>query len=227
MSKDDYSVLSLFSEGHSKAWPWLVKCEQPWEILPQIHSIVLELGKSLDSSEYSHPRENIWIANDVAVPNTATIMGPVIIDHGTEIRPGAYIRGNVLVGRNCVVGNSCELKNCILFDGVQVPHFNYVGDSVLGYLSHMGAGAVTSNLKSDKSKVSVYLDGIKTDTGLDKMGAILGDCVEIGCNAVLNPGTVVGKNSRVYPTSSVRGFVPANSIFKYGTGYSIVPMTSR
>ena len=185
----------------------------PWEVLPEIGDFVTKLGETL-SDEFDHPEENIWIHKSVKIAKTATLNGPLIIDADTEVRPGAFIRGKVLVGKNCVVGNSTELKNVVLFNNVQVPHYNYVGDSILGYKSHMGAGSITSNVKSDKTLVTISCNGEKVVTGLKKMGAILGDFVEVGCNSVLNPGTVVGRCSNIYPLSMVRGYVPENSIYK-------------
>jgi UDP-N-acetylglucosamine diphosphorylase / glucose-1-phosphate thymidylyltransferase / UDP-N-acetylgalactosamine diphosphorylase / glucosamine-1-phosphate N-acetyltransferase / galactosamine-1-phosphate N-acetyltransferase len=186
----------------------------PWEVLSVIGSFIKKLGEQLDSEEYKKVGEDVWIANSAKVAPTAYIGGPAIIGKEAEIRHGAYIRGNAIVGEGAVVGNSTELKNVILFNKVQVPHYNYVGDSVLGYKAHMGAGAITSNVKSDKTLVTINNQGEKLETGLKKMGAMLGDNVEIGCNSVLNPGTVIGKGSHVYPLSMVRGFVPAGSIYK-------------
>ena len=185
----------------------------PFEVLPQISSFIKELQTTLNKDDFNIDGD-VYIHKSVKVYETANIFGPCIIDEGTEVRPGAFIRGNAIVGKNCVVGNSTELKNVILFDNVQVPHYNYVGDSILGYKSHMGAGSITSNVKSDKTLVVVKQGKNLYETGLKKMGAILGDNVEIGCNSVLNPGTVVCRNSNVYPTSCVRGVVPENSIYK-------------
>ena len=185
----------------------------PWEVLPEIGDFVMKLGETL-SDEFDHPEENIWIHKSVKIAKTATLNGPLIIDADTEVRPGAFIRGNVLVGKNCVVGNSTELKNVVLFNTVQVPHYNYVGDSILGTHSHMGAGSITSNVKSDKTLVVVKNDGEEIETGLKKFGAMIGDYVEVGCNSVLNPGTVIGRNTNIYPLSPVRGVVPENSIYK-------------
>ena len=185
----------------------------PWEVLPEIGDFVMKLGETL-SDEFDHPEENIWIHKSVKIAKTATLNGPLIIDADTEVRPGAFIRGNVLVGKNCVVGNSTELKNVVLFNTVQVPHYNYVGDSILGTHSHMGAGSITSNVKSDKTVVVVKNDGEEIETGLKKFGAMIGDYVEVGCNSVLNPGTVIGRNTNIYPLSPVRGVVPENSIYK-------------
>ena len=186
----------------------------PWEVLPEIGDFIVALGSTLPADEFDHPRENVWIAKDATVFASAYINGPCIIDHGAEIRQCAFIRGNALVGKNAVVGNSCELKNAILFDNVQVPHFNYVGDSVLGYKSHMGAGSITSNVKSDKTLVVIKSKDEQIPTNRKKVGAMLGDFVEVGCNSVLNPGTVIGRNSQVYPTSCVRGVIPANTIHR-------------
>ena len=186
----------------------------PWEVLPEIGDFIKALGASLPEDEFDHPAEDVWIAKDATVFASAYVHGPCIIDHGAEVRQCAFIRGNALVGKNAVVGNSCELKNAVLFDNVQVPHFNYVGDSVLGFKSHMGAGSVTSNVKSDKTLVVIKNGEEQVPTGRKKVGAMLGDFVEVGCNSVLNPGTVIGRNSRVYPTSCVRGMIPANTIHR-------------
>lgn len=186
----------------------------PWEVLPKISSFILELGASLPEEEYEKRGENVWVARSAKVAPTAFIGGPAIIGKDAEVRHCAFIRGNAIVGEGAVVGNSTELKNVILFNKVQVPHYNYVGDSVLGYKSHMGAGSITSNVKSDKKLVVVKAGEEKIETGMKKFGAMLGDEVEVGCGSVLNPGTVVGSHSNIYPLSSVRGFVPANSIYK-------------
>jgi len=188
----------------------------PWEVLARIHDFVFSLGATLDCERFEKRGEDVWIAKNATVAPTACLNGPLIIDEGAEIRHCAYIRGSVVVGKGAVVGNSTELKNVILFNGVQVPHYNYVGDSILGFKAHMGAGAVTSNVKSDYSVVTVKGPDRSWETGLEKVGAILGDYAEIGCNTVLNPGTVVGKHTNVYPTSCVRGVVPANCIYKSG-----------
>ena len=188
----------------------------PWEVLPKISSFILELGASLPEEEYEKRGENVWVARSAKVAPTAFIGGPAIIGKDAEVRHCAFIRGNAIVGEGAVVGNSTELKNVVLFNKVQVPHYNYVGDSVLGYKSHMGAGSITSNVKSDKTLVVVKdkTTGEEIETGLKKFGAMLGDFVEVGCNSVLNPGTVIGSHSNVYPLSMVRGVVPANSIYK-------------
>lgn len=189
----------------------------PWEVLPKIHDFIIELGKRLPGELYEEKGENIWIAKSATVAPTACLNGPLIVDEDAEIRHCAFVRGNAIVGKGTVVGNSTELKNVILFNKVQVPHYNYVGDSILGFKSHMGAGSITSNVKSDKTLVVIHNGDTTVETGLKKMGAMLGDCVEVGCNSVLNPGTVIGKNSNVYPTSMVRGVVPAGHIYKSKT----------
>lgn len=186
----------------------------PWEVLADIGAFTLELGAKLPLEEYDLVGENVWIAKDAKVAPTAFIAGPAIIGKGAEVRHCAFIRGNAIVGENAVVGNSVELKNVIIFNNAQVPHYNYVGDSILGYKAHMGAGSITSNLKSDKSLVTIMCKGEKVATGLKKMGAVLGDNVEVGCNSVLNPGTVIGRCSNIYPLSSVRGYVEEGSIYK-------------
>ena len=186
----------------------------PWEVLPKIKDFIVTLGRSLPADIYEEKGENIWIAKSAKVAPTACLNGPLIIDEEAEIRHCAFVRGSAIVGKGAVVGNSTELKNVILFNKVQVPHYNYVGDSVLGYKAHMGAGSITSNVKSDKKLVVVKGDDIRIETGLKKFGAMLGDNVEVGCNSVLNPGTVVGRNSNIYPTSCVRGVVPECSIHK-------------
>lgn len=185
-----------------------------WEVLPKIKDFILELGPTLPKEEYEEVAEHVWIAKSATVAPTASITGPVIIDKDAEIRHCAYIRGNAIVGENSVVGNSTELKNVVIFNTVQVPHYNYIGDSVLGYKAHFGAGSITSNIKSDRTNVVVRCGEERVETGLRKIGAIVGDGVEVGCNSVLNPGTVIGKYSNIYPLSSVRGYVPAHSIYK-------------
>lgn len=186
----------------------------PWEVLPKIHDFIIKLGKNLPKDMFEEKGENIWIAKSAKVAPTACLNGPLIVDEEAEIRHCAFIRGNAIVGKGAVVGNSTELKNVVLFNKVQVPHYNYVGDSVLGYRAHMGAGSITSNVKSDKTLVIIKNDNSVIETGLKKMGAMLGDNVEVGCNSVLNPGTVIGKNSNIYPTSCVRGVIPEGHIFK-------------
>ncbi len=222
---------ALFDMTHTRARPWLEHTEYPWEILSDIPNVIREVGATLDPALYDHPADGVWIAKSATVAPTAYIGAPAIIGEGTEVRHCAFIRGAALVGDGCVVGNSTELKNCILFDGVQVPHYNYVGDSVLGYKSHMGAGSITSNVKSDQTPVTVkpavgYEGAFEPiPTGKKKFGTILGDFVEVGCNSVLNPGTVIGAHSNIYPLSSVRGAVPSNAIFKSGRGSEIVGKT--
>lgn len=190
------------------------RVEYPWEALGRISSFIVELGNTLDETVYEKRGENIWVAKSAKVAPTACLNGPLIIDEEAEIRHCAFIRGSAIVGRGAVVGNSTELKNVVLFNGVQVPHYNYVGDSILGYKSHMGAGSITSNVKSDKTLVVVKDGTEKIETGLKKFGAMIGDYVEVGCNSVLNPGTVVGRNTNIYPLSMVRGVVSGNSIYK-------------
>ena len=189
----------------------------PWEVLPKIKEYILKLGETLSLEEYEHPSEDVWIAKDATIFPSAYIAGPCIIDHDAEIRHSAFIRGGAIVGKNAVVGNSTELKNVILFDNVQVPHYNYVGDSILGYKAHMGAGSITSNVKSDKTLVCIKSNDEKIETGIKKVGAFLGDYVEVGCNSVLCPGSVIGRNSTIYPLSRVRGVVPTNTIYKNQT----------
>ena len=186
----------------------------PWEALPKISAFIKELGKTLSADDYDQKGEDIWIAKTAKVAPTASITGPCIIGKDAEVRHCAFIRGNAIVGEGAVVGNSTELKNVVLFNKVQVPHYNYVGDSILGYKSHMGAGSITSNVKSDKTLVCVNVNGTKMETGLKKFGAMIGDNVEVGCGSILNPGTVIGRESNIYPLSSVRGFVTPNSIYK-------------
>lgn len=186
----------------------------PWEILGELKDFIVKLGETLQPEEYDRIADDVWIAKDAKVFPSAYIAGPCIVDHGAEIRHCAFIRGSAIIGKNAVVGNSVELKNSLLFDGVQTPHYNYVGDSVLGYKAHMGAGSITSNVKSDKSLVVVKFGDERVETQRKKFGAVLGDFVEVGCNSVLNPGTVLGRHSTVYPTSSVRGVVPENAIYK-------------
>lgn len=214
---DSLKNKNLFQMEETIAADIFTDLDYPWEVLPLIGEFILRLGKTLSEEEYIQQDENIWIAKTATIAPTASISGPCIIGKYTEVRPGAFIRGNAIVGEHCVVGNSTELKNVILFNNVQVPHYNYVGDSILGYKSHMGAGSITSNVKSDKTKVTIAYRGEKLETGLKKMGAILGNYVEVGCNSVLNPGTVIGCNTNIYPLSSVRGFIPKGCIFKKQT----------
>jgi len=216
-------TIELYDLSHTIAAPLLERYEYPWEALAGIKDFILELGPTLPADEFDNPTEGVWIAKDANVFPSAYLGAPLIVDHGAEIRHCAFVRGSAIVGKNAVVGNSTELKNVILFDKVQVPHYNYVGDSILGRGAHMGAGSITSNLKSDKSLVVVRdaANGERIETGIKKFGAMLGDDVEIGCNSVLCPGSVIGKGTHVYPLTRVRGFVPANSIMKGEAG--IVP----
>ena len=216
-----YTIADLLDLSHTQAAPLFEGKTYPYEVLDGIKSFILELGATLNPEEYDHPKEDVWIARDAVIYPNNYIAGPCIIGHKTEVRPGAFIRGSALVGDNCVVGNSTELKNVILFDNVQVPHYNYVGDSILGYKSHMGAGSITSNVKSDKALVVIHNQGEEIPTGRKKVGALIGDRVEVGCGSVLNPGTVVGRDSNIYPLSSVRGVIPAECIYKQGG--NIVP----
>lgn len=210
----ELEILNLFQLEETMAKPFLEKYTYPWEALPGIEAFILELGKTLSEEEYEKRGENIWVHKTAKIAPAACLNGPLIIGAGAEIRHCAFIRGKAIVGEGAVVGNSTELKNVILFNKVQVPHYNYVGDSILGFCSHMGAGSITSNVKSDKTLVVVKAGETKIETGLKKMGAVLGDGVEVGCNSVLNPGTIIGRNSNIYPVSMVRGFVPENSIYK-------------
>ena len=205
---------SLFEPGNTKAWVLLKRFKYPWEALPHIKDFIIELSSLLEESDYNKLDNNVWIHKTANVAPTAFIGNCVIVGAGTRISHCAYIRDNILIGKNTGIGNSTEIKNSILFDNVQVPHFNYVGDSILGYKSHFGAGVITSNVKSDSSLVCVSYGQQRIETGLKKFGAIIGDRVEIGCNAVLNPGTIVGKDSNIYPLSSVRGYITPDSIYK-------------
>ncbi len=206
----------LIDPEHTAAAEYLKNFKYPWEALAGLKDFISNLGKSLDKDKYNEVAPNVWVHITAKVAPTAYLGAPCIIGEETEVRHCAFIRGSALIGKGCVVGNSTELKNVILSDGVQVPHYNYVGDSILGFKAHMGAGSITSNVKSDKTPVTVKGDGVKIDTGLKKFGAVVGDLVEVGCNSVLNPGTVIGRNSTVYPLSCVRGVIPENSIFKTG-----------
>ena len=204
----------LLDLEHTIAAPLFAGKTYPWEVLEDISAFILKVGETLSEEDFVHPMPDIWIARDALVAPSAFIQGPCIIDAGAEIRHCALIRGSALIGKNCVVGNSTEVKNAILFDGVQVPHYNYVGDSVLGYKAHMGAGAVTSNVKGDRTLVTIKTEDETIQTGRKKFGAILGDHAEIGCNAVLNPGSIIGRCSNVYPLSNVRGVVAGSCIYK-------------
>ena len=207
-------ISNLYNLEETIAGKLFEGAEYPWEVLPKISAFIVELGNTLSSEDYEKRGENVWVAKSAKVAPTAYINGPAIIGKDAEIRHCAFIRGNAIVGEGAVVGNSTELKNVVLFNKVQVPHYNYVGDSILGYRAHMGAGSITSNVKSDKTLVVVKDTEEQIATGLKKFGAMLGDCVEVGCNSVLNPGTVVGRNSQIYPTSCVRGVIHENSIYK-------------
>lgn len=208
------TVADLYDLNETIAAELFQDVTYPWEVLPKIHDFILMLGNSLPDGLYEKKGEDIWIAKSAKVAPTACLNGPLIVDEEAEIRHCAFVRGNAIVGKGAVVGNSTELKNVILFNKVQVPHYNYVGDSILGFKSHMGAGSITSNVKSDKTLVVVKDGEEEIETGLKKFGAMLGDNVEVGCNSVLNPGTVIGRNTNVYPTSMVRGCIPAGSIYK-------------
>ncbi|MBQ6366026.1 MAG: UDP-N-acetylglucosamine pyrophosphorylase [Oscillospiraceae bacterium] len=208
------TVKALFDLEHTLAKEYLSQFTYPWEALKGIKDLILALGSELDPYAYTEVSEHVWVHQTAKVFPSAYLGAPCIIGPETEVRHCAFIRGSALVGENCVVGNSAELKNVILFDHVQTPHYNYVGDSILGYYSHMGAGSITSNVKSDKQLVVVHNGEEQIETGLKKFGAMLGDYVEVGCNSVLNPGTVIGRHSNIYPTSCVRGVVPEGSIFK-------------
>lgn len=218
-------IYDLFDLSHTMAADYLCGFDYPWKALSGIKNLIVSLGEKLDEEEYKEVSPQVWVHKTATVAPTAFLGSPCIIGEGTEIRHCAFIRGSALVGKNCVVGNSVELKNVILFDNVQTPHYNYVGDSILGYKAHMGAGSITSNVKSDQTLVTVNTGDEKIETGLKKFGAMLGDNVEVGCNSVLNPGTVVGRKSNIYPLSCVRGVIPSESIYK--TGGIIVKKESR
>jgi len=208
------NITDLLDLSHTLAGDYLSGFQFPWEALDGIKDLILSLGPALDPAEYEERSPGVWVHKTAVVAPTAFLGAPCVIGPETEVRHCAFVRGSALVGAGCVVGNSVELKNVILFDGVQTPHYNYVGDSILGYKAHMGAGSITSNVKSDKTLVTVRNEGERLETGRKKFGAVLGDHVEVGCNSVLNPGSVIGRNTSVYPLSSVRGCVPPDSIFK-------------
>ena len=214
MSMEQVTIEKLYDLKETIAEEIFQGKTYPWEVLPLIGTFIEKLGKTLSSEEYDQIGENIWVAKSASIAPMVAINGPCLIGKNAKIRQCAFIRGNAIVGEGAVVGNSTELKNVILFNKVQVPHYNYVGDSVLGYTAHMGAGSITSNVKSDKKLVVIHGEDFELETGMKKFGAMLGDGVEVGCNSVLNPGTVVGRNSNIYPLSSVRGVVPADSIYK-------------
>lgn len=207
-------IKNLYNLEETIAAPLLMEAEYPWEVLGKIKDFIVELGNSLPQERFEKRGENVWVAKSAKVAPTACLNGPLIIDEDAEVRHCAFVRGSAIIGKGAVVGNSTELKNVILFNKVQVPHYNYVGDSILGFKAHMGAGSITSNVKSDKTLVVVKSKEEQIETGLKKFGAMLGDNVEVGCNSVLNPGTVIGRNTNIYPLSRVRGFVPAGSIYK-------------
>ena len=212
-----YTIEQMYDLDHTLAKEYLSQFTYPWEALKGIKDMIIEVGKTLSKAEYDEVKEHVWVHKTAQVFPSAYLGAPCIIGPRTEVRHCAFIRSAALVGADCVVGNSVELKNVILFDHVQTPHYNYVGDSILGYQSHMGAGSITSNVKSDKTLVAVRTkNNEKIQTGLKKFGAMLGDHVEVGCNSVLNPGTIIGRNTNIYPLSSVRGTVPAESVFKTG-----------
>ena len=213
----EITVSELYDLKETIAAGLLEGLTYPWEALPKIHDFIIDLGESLPKDIYEERGDYIWVAKSAKVAPTACLNGPLIVDEDAEIRHCAFVRGNAIVGKGAVVGNSTELKNVILFNKVQVPRYNYVGDSILGFKAHMGAGSITSNVKSDKTLVVVKGEGISIETGLKKMGAMLGDNVEVGCNSVLNPGTVIGRNTNIYPASMVRGVIPAGSIYKKAT----------
>ena len=211
---EECKISNLYNLDETIAKDIFNGCEYPWEVLPKIKDFIIKLGESLDKNEYEKIGENVWIAKSAKIAPTAYINGPAIIGKEAEVRHCAFIRGNAIVGQKAVVGNSTELKNVILFNNVQVPHYNYVGDSILGYKSHMGAGSITSNVKSDKKLVIVKNGNEKIETGLKKFGSMVGDNVEVGCGSILNPGSVIGRNTNIYTLSSVRGVVKPNSIYK-------------
>lgn len=214
MERSQLGIKALLDLDHTEAKELFMGKEYPWEVLPEIKEFINQLAERLPEEDYIMQAEGVWVHRTAIIAPTAYISGPCIIGEGTEVRHCAFIRGSALIGKNCVIGNSTELKNVIIFDNVQVPHYNYVGDSVLGYKSHMGAGSITSNVKSDKSLVKVHTGDEDIETGLKKFGAILGDFVEVGCGSILNPGSVVGRNVNIYPLSSVRKAIPSGSIYK-------------
>lgn len=210
-----FNAKNYFDYSRTLAAPLFDGIEYPWEVLPRLESFILALGPMLPADEFEQVSDNVWISRSAVVAPTASITGPCIIDSGAQIRHCAFIRGNVIVGKGTVVGNSCEVKNSLLFDEVEAPHFNYVGDSILGYKSHLGAGAITSNIKNDKKNVEVHFQLGSIETNMRKLGAIVGDRVQVGCNCVLNPGTVIGKGTRIYPLNSIRGWIDEKSIYKH------------
>lgn len=214
MIMDPIKTINLLDLNKTLAKSLFEECEYAYEVLPMIKDYILTLGSTLSLNDYDLINNDVWLAKTAKIASNTAIIGPAIIGGNTEVRPGAFIRGNVIIGENCVIGNSTEVKNAILFDEVQVPHFNYIGDSVLGYKAHFGAGSITSNVKSIKGKVTLKIKDKIIETGLNKLGAIIGDFVEVGCNVVLNPGTIIGRNSNIYPLTSVKGYIEANTILK-------------
>lgn len=214
MATFPYAALWRDTEQHTLSFPLLQKAAYPWEILSALSDFIRAVGQQLPRDEYEQLTDGVWAARTARIATSAHIGAPCIIGHNVDVRHGAFIRGGALIGDGAVVGNSTELKNCVLFDGVQVPHFNYVGDSVLGYRAHLGAGAITSNVKSDRSDIVVWIEQSRIPTGRRKLGAMVGDLVEVGCNSVLNPGCVVGRESRIYPCVSVRGYVVERGVLK-------------
>ena len=210
-----FNAKNYFDYSRTIAAPLFDGIEYPWEVLPRLESFILALGPMLPADEFEQVSDNVWISRSAVVAPTASITGPCIVDSGAQIRHCAFIRGNVIVGKGTVVGNSCEVKNSLLFDEVEAPHFNYVGDSILGYKSHLGAGAITSNIKNDKKNVEVHFQLGSIETNMRKLGAIVGDGVQVGCNCVLNPGTVIGKETRIYPLNSISGWIDEKSIYKH------------
>lgn len=208
------TITELYDLDHTIAKALFLRHTYPWEILRELKDFILKLGKTLPASEYDNPAEGVWIAKDAKVFPSAYIGAPCIIDHGAEIRHCAFIRGSAIIGKNSVFGNSCEIKNAIIFDDAQAPHYNYIGDAVLGWHAHMGAGSITSNVKSDRTNIVIRCGRETAETGMYKIGAMLGDYVEVGCNSVLNPGTIIGRHTNIYPLSRVRGVVMEGSIYK-------------
>ena len=214
MMFDKVKTENLVDTSHTMAAELFAGCEYPWEVLPKIKEFTAELGKTLDPEEYDEIAPEVWVHKSVKIAPTASLNGPCIIGEGTEVRQCAFVRGSAIIGKKCVIGNSTEVKNAVIFDNCEVPHYNYVGDSVLGYHAHMGAGSILSNIKADKKNVTIAFEGEKVPTGLRKMGAILADWVDLGCNSVCNPGSVIGRRTNLYPLSFVRGFVPADHVYK-------------
>lgn len=210
----EIKIKDIVDIDHTISKELFLEYKNPFEIIPKIKEWIIKIGENLDESKYNLINENIWIAKNATIDNTAKIIGPCIIDENTEIRHCAYIRGGVIIGKNCVIGNSCELKNTIIFDNCQIPHFNYIGDSIMGYHSHIGAGVIVTNLKNDKSNITIKTSEEKIETGLRKFGSIIGNNVEVGCNSTIFPGTIIMPNVNIYPLTRVRGIIPENSIVK-------------